>query len=476
MDFHSLLQRQLKRASFSGTDLPKDVAPWKTFLKSVSRAYEESDQERRQAERSQEIASKELKTLFELLEESQKIAHLGSWSLSGDKSKIHWSDETFKIFNRDPNLGYPSYEEVFSYIYPEDKEKCEKIVQRGLENGEDFELDFRILVDNKPHWVHFIGRPKFDSVTKKYTFLSGAVVSVDKQKKAEANLNILNKQLIIAARRAGMAEVATSVLHNIGNVMNSVNVSSNSLMDVLQETTLSGLNEVATLLRDHQHDFDKFVTENPQGKNLISYVEKISEFWNSRKIMFLKELNEINRNVKHIKDIISMQQALSGSLGSVEEVSVSSILDDAIKLNKNFFSQGSLSLVFECSNHTSILTDRVKFLQVLVNLIRNAYESIIEHGAKDKNIKIVCEEPDMAHVSIKIIDNGMGVKPENLKKLFSHGFTTKKDGHGFGLHTSAIAARELGGSLTVESEGEGKGCTFELLFPKKPTRRKDDAE
>ncbi len=476
MELHSLLVRQLKKLSLSEENCPENIVFWHSFLERVDKSYKEADRERILGERSQDIASKEMKSLFDRLQESQKIAQLGSWYFSKDKKLLYWSEETFKIFNRDLSLGYPSFDEAFSYVYPEDKKQYESFIKLGLEQEKEFEHDFRIIIDNQPHWVHSIGKPKFDNASGKCVGLSGTIVSIDAKKKADENLQNLNKQLVIAARRAGMAEVATSVLHNIGNIMNSVNVSSNALMDKLNETKLSGLGRISKLIKEHQRDFERFVTEDSIGKNLVIYLEKLPDFWETRKAMFLQELNEINGNIKNIKDIISAQQVLSGTVGTYEETHACEIIQESIKLHKDNFANGNINFVFECSDQLRFITDRVKFLQILVNLVKNAYEAVMEDTVENKNkrIKVTVDEKDTASVCIKVIDNGVGVRKENLEKIFSHGFTTKKSGHGFGLHSSAICAYELGGLLTVESEGEGKGCTFTLLLPKKPKRRKED--
>lgn len=476
MELHSLLVRQLNKLSLSELSCPENIVLWHSFLERVDKSYKEADQDRILSERSQEIASKEMKSLFDRLQESQKIAQLGSWYFSKDKKLLYWSEETFKIFNRDFNLGYPSFDEAFGYVYPEDKAQCENFVKLGLEQEKEFEHDFRIVIDNQPHWVHSRGKPKFDNATGKCVGLSGTIVSIDKQKKVDEAIGRLNKQLVATARRAGMAEVATSVLHNIGNIMNSVNVSANALMDKLNNTKFSGLNEISRLIKEHQQDINKFITEDPKGKGCIEYIEKIPDFWETRKAMFLQELNEINGNIKNIKDIIGAQQVLSGSVGTYEETNVCEIIQESIKLHKDNFAKGNINFVFECSDQILFVTDRIKFLQILVNLIKNAYEAVMEDNVENKNksIKITVVENNGANICVKVSDNGVGVRKENLEKIFSHGFTTKKGGHGFGLHSSALSAYELGGSLTVESEGEYKGCTFTLLVPQKPKRRKED--
>jgi signal transduction histidine kinase len=72
-------------------------------------------------------------------------------------------------------------------------------------------------------------------------------------------------------------------------------------------------------------------------------------------------------------------------------------------------------------------------------------------------------------VAIIVRDNGVGILPENLTRIFGHGFTTKKDGHGFGLHSGALAAKQMNGALSVQSAGPGKGAAFTLELPIAPS-------
>ena len=79
-------------------------------------------------------------------------------------------------------------------------------------------------------------------------------------------------------------------------------------------------------------------------------------------------------------------------------------------------------------------------------------------------------------MQIAVIDTGIGISPENLTRIFAHGFTTRKDGHGFGLHSGALAAKELGGKLSVESAGLGQGASFVLDLPFAPPKERPELE
>ncbi|HXM74252.1 MAG TPA: ATP-binding protein, partial [Chthoniobacterales bacterium] len=112
-----------------------------------------------------------------------------------------------------------------------------------------------------------------------------------------------------------------------------------------------------------------------------------------------------------------------------------------------------------------IRVDRHKVLQILINVIRNAKYALDDVERTDKKIVISISSPDEQNVQIVISDNGIGISPENLTRVFAHGFTTREGGHGFGLHSGALAARSMGGSLTAASAGIGQGATFTLELP-----------
>jgi len=289
---------------------------------------------------------------------------------------------------------------------------------------------------------------------------------------AQKNLDIINRQLIAAARRAGMAEIATSVLHNIGNVMNSVNVAALSLSEKLNKTEFHGLSAAAKLIQEHQHDFNTFIQNDIKGQNLINYINKIPKFWEEKKQMFQTELESINKNIQNIKEIIMMQQSMCGGNSLIETLSLIDAIEEALKLNSTIHPGSSITVVKDYQIQPSISSDKVKLLQILVNLIRNAYEVSQDATTEQKIITIRIIPLNDAEIRIDIIDQGTGILKENLTKIFTYGFTTKKNGHGIGLHTSALAAKELGGSLVAVSSGEGQGATFKLILPIKPTQQK----
>jgi len=112
--------------------------------------------------------------------------------------------------------------------------------------------------------------------------------------------------------------------------------------------------------------------------------------------------------------------------------------------------------------------DKHTVLQILVNLIRNAKYACDESTRSDKLVTVRIFKHGNDGVNIQITDNGVGIPRENLSRLFSRGFTTRSDGHGFGLHSCLLATKEMGGALTAHSDGSGLGAVFTLVLPVQP--------
>jgi signal transduction histidine kinase len=264
-----------------------------------------------------------------------------------------------------------------------------------------------------------------------------------------------------------MAEVATSVLHNVGNVLNSVNVSSTLVSNQVRKSKVANLSKVVALLNEHAADLGAFLTSDPRGKQLPGYLGQLAEHLVGEQDTVLKELNLLHENIEHIKDIVVMQQSYARISGVVETVKISDLVEDALRLNLGALQRHGVEVVREFEDVPLMDVEKHKILQILVNLVRNAKYACDESPNPDKRMTLRVTKSD-GHVKIAIIDNGIGIPAENLIRIFNHGFTTRKDGHGFGLHSAVLTAMELGGSLRVHSDGPGKGATFTLELPYKP--------
>jgi PAS domain S-box-containing protein len=287
-------------------------------------------------------------------------------------------------------------------------------------------------------------------------------------KDAEAKVEQLHRQLLQTSRQAGMAEVATSVLHNVGNVLNSVNVSTTLLLDSAKQSKVSSLAKAVALLKEHAGDVGAYLTEDPKGKCLPGYLNLLCEELIREQQRTLAELKSVRENIDHVNEIVAMQQNYARVSGVKETVKVTEIVDDALRMNAGAMARHEVELVREYTDATVVNIDKHKVLQILVNLIRNAKYACDESGRKDKQIRVGISKRDQV-ICITVMDNGVGIPPENLTRIFNYGFTTRKQGHGFGLHSGALAAKELGGCLTAQSGGPGLGAVFTLELPCEPS-------
>jgi len=290
-------------------------------------------------------------------------------------------------------------------------------------------------------------------------------LDVTERKNAEAELTKLNKQLIDASRQAGMAEVANSVLHNVGNVLNSVNVSATVVADRLRDSALADFPAAIQMLRDNAGDLGNFLTRDPRGSQLPGVLCLMGDHWVKEQAALLKETETLASHVRHIKEVVKRQQALSGLSGMVEPASINQIVHDALAINAALLEKSGVVVQRDLADLPSFLLDTVKLEQIVVNLIRNAQEALVEGGVADKRIAIRTRLDPNGQLRVEVADNGTGIPPEVMARLFTHGFTTKKTGHGFGLHASFIATREMGGTLSAHSDGRGRGARFVITMP-----------
>ena len=292
----------------------------------------------------------------------------------------------------------------------------------------------------------------------------GIATDISARRQAAAELKQLTSQLLETSRAAGMAEVATGVLHNVGNVLNSVNVSAALVLEKLRRSKAPNLAKAAALLTGKNGDLAHFLTADPDGQKLPGYLAKLGEHLIAENAGLLSEVGQLGHNIEHIKEIVAMQQSYAKVSGVFEMLPLDGLVEDAIAMNTGSFERHGVILERRFQPAPPARVDRHKVLQILINLLGNARLALDEAAGADKRITIAIE-PAGAQVRIAVTDNGVGISPENLQRIFGHGFTTRQSGHGFGLHSGANAAREIGGTLTVASAGLGHGATFTLTLP-----------
>ena len=288
---------------------------------------------------------------------------------------------------------------------------------------------------------------------------------ISERRQAEKKVENLYRQLQESSRQAGMAEVATNVLHNVGNVLNSVNVSATLVSEQVRKSKTVNLIKLAALIQEHQHDFAAFLASDPKGMQVPGYLSGLAAQLTQEQAGVLKELQSLSANIEHIKDVVAMQQNYSKTCGVMESITVTEMVEDAIRMNEAALARHDVQVIREYSETPPVVVEKHKVLQILVNLIRNSKYALDEGGRPDRQLTVRVDKNGGDFVRVAIIDNGVGIPSQNLTRIFEHGFTTRKKGHGFGLHSGALAAKELGGTLIARSDGPGRGATFVLELP-----------
>jgi two-component system, NtrC family, sensor kinase len=291
------------------------------------------------------------------------------------------------------------------------------------------------------------------------------------KEKAHTQLAEAQQRLIKLSRLSGMAEVATGVLHNVGNVLNSVNVSSTLVATRIREMRVDNLATTVELIREHESDLSAFLENDPKGRRVLPYLYKVTRHFRGEREALLSELELLRSHVGHIKEIVATQQNYAKVSGLIEDVCLASLAEDALRIVHSGVTRREITVERDFEEVPSVPADKHKILQILLNLMRNAQQAIKAHGGERRVIRIGIRRWGDDAVRLEVGDSGIGLSREDLTRIFAHGYTTKPDGHGFGLHSGALAAREMGGRLWAESDGPGRGATFilELQMARKTT-------
>ena len=272
-----------------------------------------------------------------------------------------------------------------------------------------------------------------------------------------------------------MSEVATGVLHNVGNVLNSINISASIVAEHLNEFNIANIARAANLMREHAGDIGHFMANDPKGRQLPDYLAQLASHLSAEQSLLVKEIGFVKMKIEHVKEIVAAQQNYGKVVGLEERVKIEDLIQDVFRIHASELAQHEVQVRHDYPpGLPEILVDKHKVLQILLNLLSNAKHAVVDSGRKDKQVTVRVTNGDN-RLRIAMTDNGVGIAPVNLRKIFNHGFTTRKSGgHGFGLHSGALAAKEMGGALHAQSEGPGQGATFILEIPLKPAEQLPD--
>ena len=287
--------------------------------------------------------------------------------------------------------------------------------------------------------------------------------------KAEKEREHLMDQLLETSRQLGRAEVAVNVLHNVGNVLNSINVSATQLTTLLQNSYTSDIGRIASMIQAHQQDLGYFLTQDAKGQLIPAYLGELDKQVAEQHQTMEQEIQSLTKNLDHLKHIIQAQQANTLETDQKEPVILSELMEQALTINFGALSQHQVSVIRHYDDGPPIKSDKHQILQILVNLIRNAKHAMTDQPNVSHCLSLTIDRARTPNrILLSVQDTGVGIRPQLLTKIFSQGFSTKQEGQGLGLHSSALAAQSLQGSLQAFSAGEGQGARFTLDLPNTP--------
>jgi len=347
---------------------------------------------------------------------------------------------------------------------PEQQRKIELLFERARASGRPQHLDtFQDPPDGRRRW--------YSTKITSYSLEDGAaqgmisiLTDVTLQHEAEAHVEDLRRELVEASHRAGMAEIATGVLHNVGNVLNSVNVASESLAKQLDSSRLHLLGRAVAMLEENESRLVEFLTHDTKGQKLPTLLRRLGEELEVERERLRNELARLRKHIGLMRSIVEAQQSLAKLGDMVEPIRPDELVHQTLTMFQLDLESRVIELRLELEELGVVMLDKQATLQVLANLIRNSIEALeVVERPRHLVIRLWADEQ---RIHFDVEDDGCGIDQVHLDKLFRHGFSTKAHGHGFGLHTSAIAARTMNGTLEAYSAGLDRGARIRLTLPR----------
>jgi NO-binding membrane sensor protein with MHYT domain/nitrogen-specific signal transduction histidine kinase len=398
-----------------------------------------------------------------LLTLATRAAGISSWELDINLRTTLWTEneiESLRAAGVDSRLQPDA---VLRMTHPDDRSiMLDAIAQAVRERREVCTFRFRVVPPNGDV-VHLEAHARvFCDYAGKPVRILGVSWDVTEEVMQEERKRELQSQLRDASRDAGMAEVATGVLHNVGNVLNSLGVSASLLQSKLRDSRVGNVQRIATLLAERSQDLGGFFANDERGRQMPGYLAQLGENLNAENLQLRAEAAAITAHVGHIRNIVAAQQTYARRGGVTESVDLAELLDSAVAIH--FTEMTDVIVRREYEPVAPLTLDRHKLIQILGNLLSNARHALKNRTQGEARLTLRIRAPQTGGVTIEVQDSGVGIAPEVIDRLFEFGFTTKRDGHGFGLHTSAILAKDLGGSLAAHSDGAGQGARFTLTL------------
>lgn len=378
---------------------------------------------------------------------------------------------TYVSQQADGYLGYSSErwadEEGFlvKVIHSDDLSRVCESWKQAAESCTDYHIEYRVVCgDGSTAFVTEHGQAT--KATMQGVILRGILLNITSQRQAEAEVQDMHKMMIEASRQGGMAEIATGVLHNVGNVLNSLNVGAKLLAERLKKSRMDKLCQATQLLKEHLPENPEFFIHDKRGLALPGYLVELSGYLRDEQNRLNATVSDMIERIEHIRDMIMLQQSHSAVRTLWEPLDMATIMEEALRLEMDVhIAHQQVRVERQFADLPPIYSSRGLLLQILVNLFANACQAMGDKPAEERLLTLRIQPHSGDRVKLVVEDSGCGIQPRHLTSIFTQGFTTKSDGHGFGLHHACLLAQDLGGSLKAESDGLGKGARFILDLP-----------
>jgi signal transduction histidine kinase len=391
-----------------------------------------------------------------------RAAQAGVWEWQESSDELWWDDTMYAIYALPVETFRPTHASVVAMIHPDDLALAQAAWDSALGESNQLRVQFRVVrPDGSIVHVDSLAAVVTDSSTS-HRRLVGITLDISERVNAEQRERLLQKQLRESSHQSGMAEVATGVLHNVGNVLNSLGISSATAQARLRASQFDRVERVAAMLDTHRNVLGEFLASDPRGKRVPEYLSALGARLKKDAEGLQREIDAINGHVNYLREIVRAQQSFARVGGAEEAVNVCELVESALTLKSQELNGAEVAR--HIAEVPEVWTDRYKLLQIVVNFIANACDAVAgnEPGARHITIRAGLVR---GQIEIAVEDSGTGIPADLLPRVWEFGFTTKTHGHGFGLHSAAVAAQELGATVAADSAGAGQGACFSVKIP-----------
>jgi PAS domain S-box-containing protein len=408
-------------------------------------------------------------------------ADVGIWDLDLASGRLVVNDRWAEMLGRRLiDLEPAGYATWTSLVHPDDLPRAEEALHRHL-RGESsvYVMEIRMRhADGRWIWIETKGRVVARGPDGAAGRAAGTHLDIDARKAAEAvlrrsreeledlvrlrteELSAAHRELLRLAHQAGRAEVATGVLHNVGNALTGLVAGQDGLRRRAEDGAHRHL-DVWVGLMERSGDPELWLAQDAKGRQTPLFLSRLAAGLTAERRADLAALGAMERATDHIRRILAIQQAQATGARLVETIDLGELLDHAVELRRSAIDGAGIQVV-RTGGPLSWRGERHRILQILANLIANGTEAM--RDGPGRTLTIGLDTGDGCAV-ITVADQGHGFTAAVAERLFTFGFTTRPGGHGIGLHACRLEAQGMGARLDGRSDGPGLGAIFTLRLP-----------